>query len=196
MDYINHIHHNPTSRQQFPICMTKSVCSCFEELRNCDLSEDDSDPYIIQSIDQIEQFIHLVNIHYNKECVIEMPYSTKTTALVVRRMVHFMNQTRKKFSIQAHSERICYIDFIDKCVPVNQYLRFIFLHYIYLDSLFDVMMNPDSEMSLAYLRQLLQLHLDLLFIFQQYINLKRYGFSYSTKTMMGTVNRFSLFYYE
>lgn len=196
MDFIGDTQQEISPSQRLPICMSKSTCDCFEELWKFEFPDETSDCYVFQTINQIEYFIHLVIIHQNKERVIEIPISITTPALIVRRMVYFINLTRRKFAAKTFTDQICYIDFTTKCVPLPQYLRLILLQYVQTDATLEIMFYPDSELNIVCLKRILQAHLDLLFIFEQYLNLKRYGYTYSTKTIFGTVNHFQLFYAE
>ncbi len=180
--------------QQFPSCMTKPICNCFEEITSFNFPDGDSEFYISQSIDQIEYFIHLINIHQNKERIIEVRYTVKTTAYIFRRMVYFMNTTRRKFASTYESRKLCYVDFTTKCVPVLQYLKHIFLYYIYLDGMLEIMTFPDSKLNVSSLKELLLIHLELLFIFEQYLNLLTFGYTFSKQSLAGTNNHYQLFY--
>lgn len=194
MDHISNSHHETSLSQRLPVCMSKSNCYCFEELCKFEFPDVTSDCYIYQSINQIEYFIHIVTTHQNKERVIEIPITITTSALIARRMVYFINLTRRKFASKASNDRNCYIDFTEKSVSLSQYLRLSFLQYIQTDAMLDIMFFPDSEISIISLRHILQTHLELLFIFEQYLNLKRYGYTFSTRTSFGSINHFQLFY--
>lgn len=194
MDLLNFTQREVSLNEKLPYCMGKSSCDCFEEASRYDIFYGTLESYILQSINQTEYFIHQTEIHKNKECLTEIPNSSKISAFVFRRMVHFINVTIRKFNSIITSEEKCYIDFPIKSVLVVQYLKCLSLYCSCLDSTIEIILNPNSEVNVNFLKQILQLHLDLLFIFQQFLNLKTYGYTFSMKTNAGSNNNFQLFY--
>lgn len=195
MDFFNFEQKESILNKQLPNCMSKPYCNCFNDLLQLKIPNEDPNLYVFQSINQIEYFIHLAEIHRNKECVIEVFYSSKISALELRRVVHFMSETRRKFHLLVQSEKKdCFIDFPNKSIPVKRYLGFVSLYCSCLDSMIEMSMYPTSEVNVLYLNQILHMHLNLLFIFEQYLNVKKYGFSFSTRTISGTNNCFQLFF--
>lgn len=179
--------------QQLPNCITRPVCNCFESFKQLNIAKCDKDTYISKSIEQVEYFIHVTKVHHNKETIIELPYTCKVPARIIRRMVYFMNYTRRKFHLEVQSDNTVYIDFPSKSIQITQYLHHLFMYHIYLDSVITILLSPESELNIKSLGEILKIHLELLFIFQQYCNLKKYGFTFATITRNGTTNQYQLF---
>lgn len=196
MDFFNFAHQDSTLNKKLPYCINKSYCDCFEEATRFGLSNGTFELHILQSINQTEYFIHLTETHKNKECLLEVPNPTKISAFVFRRIIHFIDVTRRKFQILSSSDKNCHIDFPIKSVAIEKYLTCISLYCSCLDVTIETILNPNSEVNINFLKQVLQLHLDLLFIFQQYLNLKNHGYTFSMRTNAGTNNNFQLFYLQ
>ena len=180
--------------KQMPSCMTKPECQCFEVLLKYINADPNLDIYISQSIDQLEGYIYLVRIHQNKEAVIEIPYATKVSARVLKKMISFINITRKMFIGAAGNDAFCHIDFPIKSVTVLQYLGYINSYCNYVDAIIDTMLLPTSKIYVDTLRFILEIHIELLFIFEQYQRMKKFGYTFASETSFGTKNMIQLFY--
>lgn len=193
MTTTNFLHQCPPANQQLPNCMIHPYCHCFDVMNSFKFNNGGLESYIIESIDQLEYFIHVIEIHQNKENVIEIPYMCKITAQIFRRMLYFLNFTRRKFQTFAKGDQHLYIDFPHKSIQVLQYLHYLVLYYNYLDSTIEILLHPNSELNISSLKEVLFIHLELLFVFQQFINFKRFGFSFCTRTKYGKENRYQIF---
>ena len=182
--------------KQIPLCMTKPECQCFEVLLkyiNADLNPDD---YILQSIEQIEKFIYLVRIHQNKEAVIEIPYAIKVEARILKKMISYIHISRKMFVKTSGNDTFCYIDFPIRSVQILQYLNYIDTYCNYVDTIITSMLLPSSKIYIDTLKVLLEIHMELLFVFEQYQRMKKFGYTFASETSFGTKNMIQLFYGE
>lgn len=181
--------------QQFPKCITRPICTCFEEIRPSNVSKSDTDSYISEVTDRIEYFLHLIEIHQNKESIIEVPYVCKVSAKIFRGMVYFMNHTRRKFCLESRLDENVYVDFPRKPIKISEYLHHLLMYYIYLDSTINTLLYPESELTINSLDEVLKIHLELLFIFRQYCNFKKYGYTFSMIAPSGSINNYQLYCY-
>ena len=174
--------------------MTKPDCNCFEIHYKNISKEFDCYTYIHQTMNQIEFYIHLCKLHLNKDSIVEMPYVSKTSAKIFRKMIHSMNVTRRNFYRNAFTEKNCYIDFPNKSIAIPEYLQTVLLYCNYLENIIEILLNPESKINVTSLKSLLESHLELLFIFEQYLRYKKYGYTYISETNFGNINYFQLFY--
>lgn len=196
MDLSNIFSKNVWLHKQLPTCMTRPECQCFEVLLkfiNVDLNVD---LYISQSIDQLEHYFYLVQIHQNKEAVVEVLHTTKVSAKILKKMISFINITRKNFLGVVKNDAYCYIDFPNKSVSILQYLNYINTYCIYVDSIIDTMLMPTSKIHINTLKLIIEIHMELLFIFQQYQRITKFGYTFASETNFGTKNMIQLFYCE
>jgi hypothetical protein len=182
--------------KQLPSCMTRPECQCFEVLLKFINIESNVDLYISQSMEQLEYYMYLVQIHQNKETVVEIPYTAKVDAKILKKMIFFMNITRKSFLDILGNDKFCYIDFPNKSVQVLQYLNYVNSYCNYVDTIIETMLLPTSKIHVNTLKMILEIHIELLFIFEQYQRLKRFGYSFSSETKYGAKNMIQLFYCE
>jgi len=87
-----------------------------------------------------------------------------------------------------------YIDFPNKSIAIPEYLQTVLLYCNYLENIIEILLNPESKINVTSLKSLLESHLELLFIFEQYLRYKKYGYTYISETNFGNINYFQLFY--
>lgn len=179
--------------KQLPSCMTRSECQCFDVLLTFITVDSDVDVYISQTINQIENYMHLVRIHQNKEASVSIPYSIKVGARILKKMSSLINLTRKIFHGIAGNDKQCYIDFPLKSVLVSQYLNYVNSYCNYIENIIDIMLLPSSKIYIDTIRIVLEIHLELLFIFEQYQRINKFGYTYASETNFGTKNMIQLF---
>jgi len=182
--------------KQFPPCMTSPDCSCFKEISKQDIPRtSDIDSYVWQSINQVESFIRITWTHTNKDSIIEHPFfTTKVTVRLFKKIVSHIQQTRRFFLRYILEKKSCFIDFHNKSVTVSQYLQFVTAYCNYINVILDVMLHPTSKLNVSSFKSILEVHLEILFIFEQYQRMEKFGHSYSSETPAGTFNYFQLFY--
>lgn len=193
MDNLTAFSRNIWLHKQLPPCMIKPECQCFEVLLTFISVDSDVDVYISQSINQIENYIYLVRVHQNKEATVSVPYNCKVSARILKKMISLINLTRKIFNGVAGNDKQCYIDFTLKSVLVSQYLNHINSYCNYIDNVIDIMLLPSSKIFIDTLRIILEIHMELLFIFEQYQRIIKFGYSYASETNFGTKNMIQLF---
>ena len=168
--------------KHFPPCMTQPECCCFELQYRSISTESEVNLYIEQTINQIELYINIAKTHLNKDAVVEIPYVSKTSADIFKKMVHSYQQTRRVFQKDIQNDKRCYIDFPNKPVQVRKYLYSISLFCDYFENIIETLLNPNSKLTISSLKTLLDSHLELLFIFEQYQRVKKLGYTYISET--------------
>jgi hypothetical protein len=58
------------------------------------------------------------------------------------------------------------------------------------------MLLPSSKIYIDTLKVLLEIHMELLFVFEQYQRMKKFGYTFASETSFGTKNMIQLFYGE
>ena len=180
--------------KHFPPCMTQPECCCFELQDRSISTESEANLYIEQTINQIELYINIAKTHLNKDAVVEIPYASKTSADIFKKMVHSYQHTRRVFQKDIQNDKRCYIDFPNKPVQVRKYLYSISLFCDYFENIIETLLNPSSKLTISSLKTLLDSHLELLFIFEQYQRVKKLGYTYISETKSGAINYFQLFF--
>jgi hypothetical protein len=178
----------------FPKCITRSDCDCFEEVQKNFPTATGNDLYIIQCIELLEQSMYLVKIHQNKETIVEIIYTVKVSINAIRSTIQFLLTTKKKLEKVLPNDRRCYIDFPSKPVSVLKYLQYVDLFCNYHFFIIDMMYYNNSKLSIDYLKNILEVHLELIFIFQQFQKLQKFGYTSSSETTFGSKNCIQLYW--
>lgn len=178
----------------FPKCITRSDCDCFEELNKNLPTATGNETYILQCIELLEQSMYLIKIHQNKETIVEIIYTVKVSMNTIRSSIQFLLTTKKKLEKVLPKDKRCFIDFPSKPVSVFQYLQYVDIFCNYHFFIIDMMYYNNSKLSIEYLRNILEVHLELIFIFQQFQKLHKFGYTYSSETTFGSKNCIQLYW--
>jgi hypothetical protein len=178
----------------FPKCITRSDCDCFEEIQKNLPTATGNDLYIIQCIELLEQSMYLIKIHQNKETIVEIVYTVKVTIDSIKSTIQFLLATKKKLEKVLPKDQRCYIDFPSKPVTIHQYLQYVDLFCNYHFFIINMMYYNNSKLSMEYLKNILEVHLELIFIFQQFQKLQKLGYTYSSETTFGSKNCIQLYW--
>ncbi len=182
-----------TIHKYFPKCITRPECDCFDDLQN-NTNSDDVNLYINQSINLLEKYLYLIKIHHNKESIVEVVYMVKIPTIILKSSIHFIANTKKIFEKMLPKDKKCNIDFPNKPITVNQYLHYIGLFCSFNKFVIEMMYYDYSKISIEYLKNILEVHLELLFIFEQFLKIQKYGYSFASETVFGSKNFIQLYW--
>jgi hypothetical protein len=180
--------------KHFPKCITKPDCDCFVDFFKQLPISNENEVYIIQSIDILEHSLYMIKVHQNKEAIVEVIYMVKIPISSIRSAVHFMITTKKKIDKLLPKDKKCYIDFPNKPITVSKYLQYVELFCNYHLFIIDMMYFNTSKIPMEYLRNILEVHMELIFIFEQFLKLQKYGYSYTSETNFGSKNCIQLYW--
>jgi hypothetical protein len=183
-----------TIHKYFPKCITKSDCDCFEEFQKYLPTAIGNELYIIQCIELLEQALYLIKIHQNKEAIVEVVYTVKINMSIVKASIQFLSITKKKMEKLIPKETKCFIDFPNKPVSILTYLKYVELFCNYHVFVMNMIYYNSSKISVEYLKNILEVHLELIFIFQQFQKLQKYGYTFSSETTFGSKNCIQLYW--
>jgi hypothetical protein len=138
--------------------------------------------------------MYLVKIHQNKETIVEIIYTVKVSIDSIRSTIQFLLTTKKKLEKVLPKNQTCYIDFPNKPISVLQYIEYIDLFCNYHFFIINMMYYNNSKLSIEYLKNILEVHLELIFIFQQFQKLNKFGYTYSSETTFGSKNCIQLYW--
>lgn len=178
----------------FPKCITKPDCNCLEDFQKLIPTFTNEDFYISQCIDFLEENLHVLKIHQNKESIVEVFYTVKISVRVIKSAIQFLANTKKIFHKWISKDRKCFIDFPNKPITINQYLHYVDLFCTYNNYVLEMMYCDDSKILMDYFRNMLDIHLELLFIFQQFRKLQSFGYTFVTETKLGSKNCIQLYW--
>lgn len=180
--------------KHFPKCITNPDCDCFVDFHKKQPLSNENEVYIIQVVNILEESLYLIKIHQNKEAIVEVIYMVKTPISAIRSSIRFMINTKKKIEKLLPKDKKCFIDFPNKPVTVAKYLQYVELFCNYHLFIIDMMYFNTSKVSMEYLRNILEVHLELIFIFEQFLKLQKYGYSYTSETSFGSKNCIQLYW--
>lgn len=153
---------------RLPSCATQQVCSCFEELSIFDGSFVNMLDYTRKVKQQLEYFLHIIQIHQSKEKLLNTPESTKIKGVVIRTALFYANLTRNHFLEQLLIQGNCIIRIPSKTVHLRDFLTRYEKLYQAWDVALVICYKPESDLPMLTLKSFLESHLELILIFEKY----------------------------
>jgi len=188
---INEVQEFDRNRNRLPFCMGKKDCMCLEEMSGFDFNTQE---YKTDAKNYIERFLIFCNRHRNKESFFQMSTPFLINSKVVKWNILFLKESHKRFYNELGKIRNICIDFPGKNIYLRQYLNYIRNYVQFMDYYLEISIDPNSAMSITYLRNILECHFELLLIFEQFANLIKYGFSFAVQSKYGNINFYTLYF--
>lgn len=172
-------------KKYFPVCMGKEHCMCFDTLLGYDGSFSSMSDYIKKTKKTLDSYTLLVDLHDNKDKIVEYYKTTKVSANVIRTMLYYLDLTRTHFQRETNGRINYKIELSVKSVYLNEFLRY----YEQLRCCWDMMLSTfyysDTDMEVSYLKDLLYHHHKLINIFEQFEERTCHG---KGETIVGSFN--------
>jgi len=172
-------------------CFLKSDCKCLEEMP---LFNFHGENYSQNSKKHVEMFLIQCQKHYEKEYFSQNLIPMEVSAYLVRWNLIFLKETVSRFEAYISNIKNVFIDFPGKSISLLNYIQHVKNYHKFVDNMVEISMYPYSKISVFQLKNILEIHLELLMIFEQFVNLLAVGYSHSVKSNYGIVNLYNLFY--
>jgi len=191
---IGGVSQNFLKRNQIPNCIGKTKCVCFEELSTYDGSFENSIDYVKKVKKQLELYLYLVQIHLNKEELMETPDVTYTQGFIIRNVLYFADLSRIYLQKQVKVYGNCTIQLPTKKIKMSDFIiSFEYLYHAW-DLSLEIFFNPDSEIPLSSLKTVLESHYEIINVYEKYNLFSFNGYTYPITSNNGFQNLYHLFY--
>jgi hypothetical protein len=181
--------------KQYPSCLQKFPCKCFEELLNFDYYFVDSENYIRKVKQQLEFFLYMIKLHMNKEDFVQTPEFTKVFAFIIRNAIYHANLTRfyLQEQVNTYGQESCRILLTSKDIFMSRFLDCFEQLYNVWDSSLVLFFNPSSELPMKSLKSVLDTHYDLIQIYEKFNTFIVNGKSKTIANMYGIQTMYNFF---
>jgi len=180
--------------KQYPSCLQKPVCHCFEELLDLDVCFINSEDYAKKVKLQLQNCLYMIKLHSNKEEFVETPEFTKISAYLIRNAIYYANLTRYYLHEQVKLYGTCRILLTSKDIFMSKFLDCFEQLYNVWDSSIVLFFNPTSEIPMKSLKSVLDTHYELIQIYEKFNTFIVNGKSKSITSMYGIPNVHYLFF--
>lgn len=181
-------------KKQIPSCVGKFECKCFDELSNYNGSFDNMSDYTKRVKLQLEYFLYIVQIHVNKEELIETPEFTKIKGFVVRNVLYCADITRIHFESQIRIHGNSKVQLPSRAIRLLDFLKCFEKLFHAWDLSLELFFTPESELPMTSLQTVLESHHELIQVFEKYNQFVYNGHSTTITSFYGIQNFYHLFY--
>lgn len=171
---------NTSTRINLPVCINHENCSCFLNIFQKPIHYNPSDvlQYTTFNLDEITKYLELLHSHIQLDEIIHTSRFSFISACEVHKANEHFLETVKRFQIQLllHSDKgEFYCNYYNEDMNVNR----LNLFYEELGNIntksIQLFNKPCSPITIRNLIDVLDLHKNCLYIFQQFFNVVNYG---------------------
>lgn len=186
----------PPLRYQFPKCLKKSACECFDELLTFDgrfsLHPDETirlKNYIIKIKDQLEYYMYLVQLHEQKDVILLNPYVSQIRVNLLRTVLEHMQTTHYLLEKEDRLNKSLFVLVLNtKEIQLKTYIKCVEENIEYRLKSLNVFHNPDDYVPIGYFKNILESFIDLLYTLEQFKQFLVHGQCRKIMSKVGNVN--------